>query len=109
MLQIRLVGGSSGIEGRVEIFYGGVWGTVCDDGWNLNDASVVCRMLGYDGATDSPCCARFGQGSGSILLDDVQCSGTEDNLGECEHRSFGEHNCGHYEDAGVICYETGMY
>eukprot|EP00057_Strongylocentrotus_purpuratus_P011987 XP_011666461.1 PREDICTED: deleted in malignant brain tumors 1 protein-like [Strongylocentrotus purpuratus] len=102
--EVRLVGGSNDAEGRVEVMHNGSWGTICDDSWDLRDARVVCRMLGFDGALDAPGSARFGQGSGDILLDDVWCSGTEENLAECPHRGVGVHNCGHNEDAGAICY-----
>ncbi|XP_041485962.1 deleted in malignant brain tumors 1 protein-like, partial [Lytechinus variegatus] len=101
---IRLVDGSSGNEGRVEVMYGGSWGTVCDDEWDLNDARVICRMLGFEGALDAPGSATFGQGSGDILLDSIGCTGTEDNLAECIHKGIGDHDCAHTEDAGVVCY-----
>ena len=44
---IRLVGGRDRSEGRVEICFGSIWGTVCDNGWGANDAAVVCRQLGF--------------------------------------------------------------
>ncbi|XP_030851625.1 deleted in malignant brain tumors 1 protein-like [Strongylocentrotus purpuratus] len=106
---VRLVGGSNDAEGRVEVMHNGSWGTICDDSWDLRDARVVCRMLGFDGALDAPGSARFGQGSGDILLDDVWCSGTEENLAECPHRGVGVHNCGHNEDAGAICYLGSVF
>ena len=89
--------------------HGGQWGTVCDDFWGLEDAGVVCRMLGFDEASEAPGSARFGQGSGSIWLDDVLCTGEETNLADCPHRPFGTHNCGHSEDAGAICSITGKH
>ena len=85
------------------MYYNRQWQTVCDDGWGINDATVVCRQIGYRGAVAARGSAYFGQGSGSILLDDVQCTGTESSLLKCTHRGISSHNCGHSEDAGVTC------
>ncbi|XP_022087751.1 deleted in malignant brain tumors 1 protein-like [Acanthaster planci] len=102
-MAIRLVGGSTPSEGRVEVFANGYWGTVCDDGWGLTDAQVVCRELGFSSAQEATTSARFGQGTGEILLDDVSCTGSEDRLTDCTHQGIGVHNCNHGEDAGVVC------
>jgi len=100
---VRLTGGKVSGEGRVEIFDNGAWGTVCDDSWDIKDAQVVCRQLGFPDAFSAPGSARFGQGNGKIWLDNVHCLGNEMSIEDCGHRGWGIHNCGHHEDASVIC------
>ena len=70
---------------------------------------MVCRSLGYTSANSAPGQAYFGQASNliSITLDDVQCTGNETNLAYCGHSGYNKHNCGHNEDAGVICGDPG--
>ena len=100
---IRLVGGSGPHEGRVEVYHNGTWGTVCDDDWNLQDATVVCRQLGYISASAALGSARFGAGSGPILFSGLTCIGNESIITECHHLLTGVHNCTHSEDVGVVC------
>ncbi|KAM4563472.1 uncharacterized protein PAE49_011525 [Odontesthes bonariensis] len=97
------VSGPTRCSGRVEVFYNSSWGMVCDDGWGVQDAEVVCRQLGCGRAVEAPGGAHFGRGAGPIWLDDMACSGSESSLSECSHRGFGVHDCGHSEDAGVVC------
>ena len=102
---VRLVGGSSYDEGRVEVYYNYRWGTVCDDGWDDTDAGVVCRQLGFGSSGTAVGSAGFGQGSGSIWLNNVMCTGTESTLIRCGHIGVGiTDSCYHYEDAGVRCF-----
>ena len=100
---VRLVGGRWKGEGRVEIFFHGKWGTVCHDKWDIDDAHVVCRQLGFPFAVSAPGSAHFGGGSGRIWMDDVECSGSEKSILKCPQNGWGRHGCNHGEDASVIC------
>ena len=106
VLAVRLAGGSYS-TGRVEVYYNGTWGTVCDDGWNINNARVVCRQLGFRYALNAYRSVHYSQGTGPILLDDVSCEGSELSLFSCNHRGVGNHNCDHNEDVGVRCGNIG--
>ena len=99
----KLVGGSSYREGRVEVFHNGAWGTVCDDEWDMDDAQVLCRSMGYGDAQSATSGSSYGQGSGNIAFDNVQCSGNESSFFDCTNNGFQVHNCDHSKDAGVSC------
>ncbi|NXH17276.1 DMBT1 protein, partial [Bucco capensis] len=105
-MSLRLVNGEDACSGRVEVFHNGSWATVCDDGWNMRDATVVCRQLGCGDAVSAKIDAFYGEGTGDILLDNVVCTGDESSLEQCSHRGIGTHDCYHKEDAGVICRGT---
>ena len=102
---MRLVNGSSnGMTGRVEIMHNGVWGSICSNSWDVNDAIVTCRQLGLPyGNPEASINATFGEGTGDIWMDYVQCDGSENSLSECDYNGWGNHTCGHNQDAGVIC------
>ena len=105
-----MIGGITRYEGRVEFYYNGQWGTVCDDNWDINDAMVVCRQLHFTGANEALGSAPFGAGTGPVWLDSVLCTGSEQALSECPHNndnSFGSNSCTHDRDAGVRC--AGKY
>lgn len=106
--QIRLVNGKDRCSGRVEIYYSGQWGTVCDDSWDIKDAEVVCRQLDCEGTNQVLSSGQYGPGSGNIWLDDVACTGSERHLTECPHSGFGINDCGHIEDVGVVCPGKGV-
>ncbi|XP_054748405.2 scavenger receptor cysteine-rich type 1 protein M130-like [Lytechinus pictus] len=90
-------------KGRVEIYYDGDWGTICDDEWDILDADVVCRQLGFTGAIRALPRAYFGPGEDLIRADNVRCTGNEERIQDCPNAGWDTHNCVHLEDASVEC------
>jgi hypothetical protein len=93
--------------GRLEVFYNGKWGTICNGSWDFNDAKVACRQLGYTYAVRALHGSDVPDGTGQIWLDDVKCTGSEQNLASCSHNGFGNENCAHGKYAGVECSSIG--
>lgn len=90
-------------EGRIELFYKGEWGTICDDDFLIENANVLCRQLGFVTATGWTHSAKYGKGQGKIWLDNVLCNGGEKSIDHCKSRGWGNSDCTHDEDAGVVC------
>ena len=105
--EVRLVGGSSPSEGRLEICLGGSWGTVCDSQFHNVDARVVCKQLGLPyGGAEATYDASFGQGDDHVAITNLYCTGNENSLLECNYQtgsSVPSFTCSHANDAGVIC------
>ena len=102
---LRLAGGTQQNEGRVEVYYRGQWGTICDDGWSMANGVVACKQLGYDGAVKVSYNAAYGPGTGQIWLDELNCLGSETSFlsTTCQHNPWGVNDCTHNEDASVVC------
>ena len=87
----------------MEIYYEQSWATVCNDGWDDDAASVICRQLGLSSTGKA---AEFGHGSGTILLSNVTCVNNESNIFNCSHNGFENHDCSHDKDIGVRCHNV---
>lgn len=99
---LRIVGGQSELEGRVEICLDETWGTICDNFWSNLDAAVVCFQLGL-GRSDATAFqeSRFGAGTGPIYLDRFFCRGSETSITNCGHTNA--RDCEQEGVAGVRC------
>ena len=103
---VRLVGGKSENEGRIEIYYNNTWGTVCSNSWDQTDSNTVCRQLGYTGATGYYLSPFISHESAPVWMDFVRCSTYDICLGKCSFNGFGNSRCQHTQDVFVNC--TGI-
>jgi len=103
---VRLVDGTVPHEGNVEVFHLGKWGSVCDDEWDIREATVICRELGWDDVARPTHNSMYGPARNPFWIDNTYCTGGEKNLTECRFDGWGQNDCHESEAAGVIC-QTG--
>ncbi|XP_048361638.1 deleted in malignant brain tumors 1 protein-like [Sphaerodactylus townsendi] len=100
--ELRLANGQNSCVGRVEFLNEGEWNSICDDGFGMNEANVICKQLGCGYPLATYGWAYFGKGSGSIMHY-LHCNGSETSIWNCSHSAWNETNCGHHEDVGILC------
>ncbi|NXP79142.1 DMBT1 protein, partial [Ramphastos sulfuratus] len=101
--ELRLAGGSQRCAGRVEVLHREQWGAVCAQGWDRQDAEVVCRQLGCGTALAAPEEADLDPRPSRVWLDNVSCQGTESSLKQCWASPWGESSCSQGKFASVAC------
>ncbi|XP_051748188.1 antigen WC1.1-like [Ctenopharyngodon idella] len=102
-LPLRLSGGEGRCSGRLEVYHNAVWGSVCDDLWDISDAQVVCRQLGCGAALRADGNSVFGAGEGVVWLNRVECRGNEIHLWDCPLSLKNHTDCSHKDHAGLTC------
>ncbi|XP_049330406.1 deleted in malignant brain tumors 1 protein-like isoform X4 [Astyanax mexicanus] len=102
----RLADGPHVCSGRVEVFHGASWFTVCDADFDQQDAEVVCRELGCGSPVEVLGAAAFGRGEGQVCLEELQCRGSESQIHFCPKSSSLKHNCSHDNDVGLVCADS---
>uniref|UniRef100_A0A8C1BES7 Si:ch211-161n3.3 n=1 Tax=Cyprinus carpio carpio TaxID=630221 RepID=A0A8C1BES7_CYPCA len=100
---LRLRGGEGQCSGRLEVYHNAVWGSVCDDQWDISDAQVVCRQLGCGAALRADGNSVFGAGEGVVWLNRVECRGNEIHLWDCPLSLNNHTDCSRKEHAGLTC------
>ncbi|XP_016377169.1 scavenger receptor cysteine-rich type 1 protein M130-like, partial [Sinocyclocheilus rhinocerous] len=102
-LPLRLIGEEGRCSGRLEVYHNAVWGSVCDDQWDISDAQVVCRQLGCGAALRADGNSVFGAGEGVVWLNRVECRGNEIHLWDCPFSLKNHTDCSRKEHAGLTC------
>ncbi|XP_026729832.1 lysyl oxidase homolog 3 [Trichoplusia ni] len=99
--RIKLSGGPNRYEGNVYIYHAGRWGAVCDDSWDNQAATVVCKKYNKTGIATVG--SKYGNATEKFWLDDVICQGDESSLSRCAFKRWGASDCKKDEAAGVKC------
>ncbi|PFX29780.1 Lysyl oxidase-like 2 [Stylophora pistillata] len=102
--EVRIRGGANHLEGRVEVFHDGKWGTVCADGWGIEEAMIVCRQLNLGFASDAITNQTFSQTDLEVIMSGVQCHVNDISIYNCEHDEWTNTTCSDKKkSAGVAC------
>ncbi|XP_037396103.1 scavenger receptor cysteine-rich type 1 protein M130-like [Pygocentrus nattereri] len=99
----RLTDGPHECSGRLEVPKSNEWSTVCDAGFDQQDAEVVCRELGCGRPVEVLGAAAFGRGEGQVWSEEFQCEGNESHLYSCKKSSTSKNICTHDYDVGITC------
>uniref|UniRef100_A0A8C1UTL8 SRCR domain-containing protein n=1 Tax=Cyprinus carpio TaxID=7962 RepID=A0A8C1UTL8_CYPCA len=102
-IPLRLSGGEGRCSGRLEVYHNTVWGSVCDDQWDISDAQVVCRQLGCGAALRADGNSVFGAGEGVVWMNRVECRGNEIHLWDCPLSLNNHTDCSHKKLATLSC------
>ena len=105
--ELRLTGGDSS-RGTVEFSLNGVWGTICDNEWNIVNADIACSMLGFKRALRALKGSSFGEGTSPVLLDNVRCETNQKSISRCTHDVTTRTRCGRGKDASVVCLDESL-
>ena len=102
---IRLTGGSTSYEGRIEVFLDGQWGTVCStEEITTAEAATLCISLGFGPPQSVVSGALYGDSADvPILVDSLVCQGAKDHFTECRVSRNKGLSCTHDNDIGIIC------
>ncbi|XP_059366448.1 antigen WC1.1-like [Carassius carassius] len=105
---LRLSGGKGRCSGRLEVYHNAVWGSVCEDQWDISDAQVVCRQLGCGAALRADGNSVFGAGEGVVWMNKVECRGNEIHLWDCPLSLKNHTDCSNKEHAGLTCEDVSV-
>ena len=121
---IKLSGSSYSSQGRVDLCINGTWGTICSDYFDINDANVVCRQLGYFPYGMLVKCYYYHSKihciSGAIIINswsnvfpvyinDLNCTGNESTVWDCPHNGLIDYSCYYRNDAAIACQGISNY